>query len=75
MGRIASSTFPASSTVEKEVANAATTVALGTNEGVQSGVTYYVRVFAYNSEGFSDPCGKTGPICDPTAVVVSTLTT
>lgn len=71
----ASSVFAPSSTFEKEVTNAATQYTLGVNEGVQSGVTYYVRVMAYNSEGFSDPCANVGPTCASTAAVVKTTTT
>jgi hypothetical protein len=71
----ASPAFLASATFEKEVTNSATQYTLGVNEGVQSGVKYYVRVMAYNSEGFSNPCGNTGPVCSSTAPVASTTTT
>ena len=71
----ASPVFSASATFEKEVTNSATQYTLGVNEGVQAGVKYYVRVMAYNSEGFSDPCANTGPICSSTAPVASTTTT
>ena len=53
----------ATSEVREEEVTSGLTAMLTT----EAGVTYYVRVLAYNSKGFSAPCGVTGALCDASA--------
>lgn len=54
--------FATSEVREEEV-----TSGLNAMLATEAGVTYYVRVLAYNSKGFSAPCGVTGALCDASA--------
>ena len=68
-------TFPVASTLEKEVTNAVPKATLTTSDGVQALVKYYVRVMAYNSQGFSAPCAVQGTTCAVGGAAVQTTTT
>lgn len=57
------SSFPVSSTGEKLVTSGSTYTLQG-SDGIAANVNYYIRVFAYNTEGFGNPCGSAGELCD-----------
>ena len=61
------SSFPVSSTGEKLVTSG-TTYTLQGSDGIAPSVSYYIRVFAYNTEGFGNPCGSDGLLCDGSVV-------
>jgi hypothetical protein len=50
------------------VVTSGTAYTLSGTDGVAKGVEYYVRVLAYNSMGFGDPCMSSGALCDGAVV-------
>jgi hypothetical protein len=50
------------------VVTSGTAYTLSGTDGVAKGVEYYVRVLAYNSMGFGDPCMAGGALCDGAVV-------
>jgi len=59
--------FPVSNTGEV-VVTSGTAYTLSGTDGVAKGVQYYVRVLAYNSVGFGNPCLYGGALCDGSVV-------
>jgi hypothetical protein len=59
--------FPVSNTREK-IVTSGTAYTLSSTDGVAAAVEYYVRVLAYNSVGFGNPCMATGALCDGNVV-------